>query len=300
MTRTPRLAAVLLFAVCVLAACGESDQYIAPIGAADPTASPSQAAANPPPTGVAPYRPGAVSPYPMRPPGAPGQSGLGYRPDPDLGAVGDLSRSLLRPGPYGGTMVEIDSAGSAAPDKVTHDYLIQLVKQTTVKGVTETGSHTFAGKGNGGCWKPQEIVDMTKREAKTHTAGTTAAVRFFFLDGTVCQGSGVLGMAYLAGSVAIFTGQVNSLATPTVPADTFMKAVTTHEFGHILGLVNLSYKSATNHEDAQHPHHSSNKASVMYWAIDQSNLIQQFLSGPPTTYDSDDQADLQGLRDGTY
>jgi hypothetical protein len=133
-----------------------------------------------------------------------------------------------------------------------------------------------------------------------HTGGDTAGLLFMFLDGTSCDGSGVLGLSFMAGSVAIFTAQVNSLATPTVSAAAFMQSVTTHELGHLCGLVNLVYKSKIDHEDPAHPGHSANNASVMYYAIDQGNLIQQFLQGPPLNFDGNDEADLQGLRDGTY
>jgi hypothetical protein len=213
--------------------------------------------------------------------------------------VGDLARGLLRPDPYSNIALEIDVAGNAEPGRVTRDYVKQVLKQATVKAVNESGGHAFAGVG-GGCWKSQDIFAVAGREARTHTGGSTVALRILFLDGSVCQGAGILGMAFRAGTVAIFTGQVSALATPTVGADVFLKAVTTHEVGHILGLVNIGYKSAQNHEDPQHAGHSSNKSSVMYYAIDQSNLIQQFVGGPPTTFDGDDQADLQGLRDGYY
>ena len=38
----------------------------------------------------------------------------------------------------------------------------------------------------------------------------------------------------------------------------------------------------------------------MYYAIEQGNLLQQLATGPPQAYDSDDEADLAGLRNGTY
>jgi hypothetical protein len=211
--------------------------------------------------------------------------------------VGDLARGYLQPAPYTSIALEIDAVASAVPDSVTRSYLVQLVRQETKKPVTETGSHLLTGK-SGTCWSQADIVALSTNEARTHTGGAVASLRLFFLDGSHCSGSAILGEAYRSGSIAIFTTQVNALATPTVSADTFMKAVTTHEFGHILALVNIGYKSPRNHEDAQHKGHSSNKNSVMYWAIDRSDLIQQFVSGPPIVFDADDEADLQDLRDG--
>ncbi len=121
-----------------------------------------------------------------------------------------------------------------------------------------------------------------------------------FLDGSYCSDANVLGLAFGATSMLVFSAQVEKLATVTVGPDQFMKSVANHEIGHIFQLVNIGYQSRINHEDPSHPHHSSNSQSVMYWAIDQGNLIQQFVQGPPETFDSDDEADLAGLRDGTY
>jgi len=130
-----------------------------------------------------------------------------------------------------------------------------------------------------------------------HTGGTEAALFMGFLDGSYCDNANVLGLAYGASAVVVFKDQVKG--TATIPADTFLKSVTLHEVGHILGLVGIGYRSRVAHEDPAHPHHSSDTNSVMYYAIEQGNLLQQFVSGPPLTFDSADETDLGGLRDGT-
>jgi hypothetical protein len=234
--------------------------------------------------GGAPYRPPT--------PAAPGRN---Y----DRAPVGDLARGLLRPAPYAKVAVEFDIAGGAAPSAAARARVLAVVKETTRKPVTDVGGRTLPSRGNG-CWKAQELFDLAAGGRRVATGGDTVSLDFLFLDGTSCAGSGVLGMAFSASAVAIFTGQVNSLATPTVPADAFMQAVTTHEYGHLLGMVNIGYTSSIKHEDAAHPGHSSNKQSVMYFAIDQTDLLAQFVNGPPVNFDSNDLADMQGLRDGTY
>lgn len=210
-----------------------------------------------------------------------------------------MARGFLRPAPYGRIAVEIDSAGDAAPSAAVVSNLTNTLGRESGKPVSQQGGHAFAGKGNG-CWSDQEVLASSRSQRRTHTSSGTAALFVMFLDGASCSSADYLGFAYGSTSMVIFTDRIRSLATPTVSADQFMKSVTTHELGHILGLVNIGYQSNINHEDGAHPHHSSNQASVMYWAIDQRNLVQQFVSGPPQNYDSNDEADLQGLRNGTY
>ena len=71
-------------------------------------------------------------------------------------------------------------------------------------------------------------------------------------------------------------------------------AVTMHEVGHLLGLVDLYLE--TGRADPEHPGHSRNTRSVMYWAVE-SNLVADLLTGgPPKDFDNDDLADLQSIR----
>ena len=77
------------------------------------------------------------------------------------------------------------------------------------------------------------------------------------------------------------------------------RAVSVHEAGHLLGLVNLVYTSNYDHEDPEHPHHSNNDNSVMYWAIE-SNDVGNFIFGTiPDEFDQYDKLDLQEMASGS-
>lgn len=225
-------------------------------------------------------------------------SGGNPGPNPDNGGLGTMSRAFLRPAPYTSIVVELASATGAAPGTTVENNLSAVLQKYSGKSVRHS-DHSFAGKGSGGCWNDQDIGQVAPQQRQTHTGNGAASLFMGFLDGKYCADANVLGLAYGASAVVIFTDQVKNLATPTVPASMFLESVTTHEVGHILGMVNIGYQSTIAHEDSAHPHHSSNSNSVMYYAIDQGNLIQSFVSGPPTTFDSSDEADLAGLRNGT-
>ena len=65
-----------------------------------------------------------------------------------------------------------------------------------------------------------------------------------------------------------------------------------------MGLVNIVYQSLVEHEDPDHPNHSNNDESVMYWAIESTN-IRNIISGDlPTEFDQDDLNDLTDMKTG--
>jgi hypothetical protein len=108
----------------------------------------------------------------------------------------------------------------------------------------------------------------------------------------------VLGVAVDASTVMIFVDNIkeseNLIQRPSW--ENIEASVTVHELGHLLGLVNLVYQSNVDHEDPDHPGHSSNDQSVMYWAIETSDISNILFGTLPNEFDSDDLSDLSNLK----
>jgi len=109
-------------------------------------------------------------------------------------------------------------------------------------------------------------------------------------------------LAALAQDLAAGGYLVMTLALPDLMAysittkspDVIEDACTMHESGHLLGLVDLVLN--TGRQDPEHPGHSRNRQSVMYYAVE-SGLVAQLLGGPPPTeFDDADRADLATIR----
>jgi hypothetical protein len=136
-------------------------------------------------------------------------------------------------------------------------------------------------------------------EAATHApdlpAGTLL-LQFAFVHGQSTQGDDVLGISLTGTFSAVFVDQVDDSATGLVSPAAIEQAVAVHELGHLLGLVDLYLH--TGRADPQHPGHSANRRSVMYWAVESSVVGDLLTGGPPQDFDADDLADLRRIAAG--
>ena len=117
----------------------------------------------------------------------------------------------------------------------------------------------------------------------------------------VYEEDSVLGVAVDASTVALFSDTIEEADGPfgRPSVEDVENSVLVHEVGHLLGLVNLVYQSPIDHEDPDHPGHSSNDESVMYWAVESADVSNFIFGTLPSDFDDDDRSDLAGLADGS-
>ena len=210
----------------------------------------------------------------------------------DPGGVGDLAAELLRPGNGNRIVVEVRAQAGAEPRAAALDHLIGVLRQASGKTVVEDGIDPLPE--GGPRWTAGSIARAADAAADHRQGGTQVVLRLLFLHGTFDGDDSVLGVSVRGDVAAVFTEQVDRagglLTAPAVVED----AVTMHEAGHLLGLVDLAID--TGRDDPEHPGHSTNQRSVMYWAVE-SDLIGQVLGGGiPTDFDAQDRADLARIR----
>ncbi|MFL6205590.1 MAG: hypothetical protein ACJ739_09580 [Acidimicrobiales bacterium] len=210
------------------------------------------------------------------------------------GGVGDLAGALLRPGNGDRIVVEVRAQAGAAPRAATLQHLVGVLHQVSGKAVAVDGVDPLAGGARD--WTSASIAAAADHTGAHGQGGTQVVVRLLFVHGTFEGDESVLGVSVRGDVAAIFTDQVDAasglLSDPAVVED----AVTMHESGHLLGLVDLAID--TGRDDPQHPGHSTDERSVMYWAVE-SDLIGEVLGGGiPTDFDARDRADLARIRAG--
>ena len=216
--------------------------------------------------------------------------------------VGSDAALFLRAAPYSKLVIEVGATSGAQPRQAAIDHLVAVMQDLTDKpgGITVVHGATLPAPGH-----PLTVDDVRALEDQGRTRfsfGDTAVFYYLVvsdpsaLDTSSAQ---VLGLAHRAASMVVFQGTIDKdsggIGQPS--PDVVESTVVAHEFGHVLGLVNLGAPMQTAHEDGAHPGHDVDQSCVMYWANNSSQLVANLLSGGVIPdFDANCRADLAALR----
>ncbi|MBV9986871.1 MAG: hypothetical protein JO301_04290 [Chitinophagaceae bacterium] len=120
----------------------------------------------------------------------------------------------------------------------------------------------------------QDVVNYEDKNRTVYTSGNSIGVWILFADADYTTAN-VGGVSFWNTSMVIFektiqarTGGIGQASRTKVESGTMM-----HEFGHLLGLVNLGTPMVKAHEDPSHTSHCSNTNCLMYYATQTSGLM---------------------------
>jgi predicted Zn-dependent protease with MMP-like domain len=217
------------------------------------------------------------------------------------GIPGGLTLACLSDDKYTSMVVEIDYEAGYMPEQSSTDLLKTRLEQVCDK---PQGIEVFLTETNfdhEGQWSASDVREKGWNEKSNNPqSDSTLYWQAIFPSGQYAN-DGVLGVAVDASTIAIFGEAVDDAEGPIFnrpSAEEIENSVLVHEFGHLLGLVNLVYQSPVEHEDEEHKGHSNNEDSVMYWAIESANIGNIITGELPDDFDDDDLNDLAGMLSG--
>ncbi len=201
---------------------------------------------------------------------------------------------FIRDDPYGALFIEIDHVAGEAPHSSATSLLQQRAGERLSKpdGMTVETSSFDGGRD---AWSVDDLKAAEDKNRDQRPGGNTMVLYVLYVDGEFEENSGVIGIHYGSTSVAIFKERIRSgsftgpLGLSVAEAE---QAVLVHEFGHAIGLVNRGIPMVEDHEDDEHPGHSDNSDSVMYWRVETSE-IGLITGGPSNQFDAQDIADIR-------
>jgi len=215
----------------------------------------------------------------------------------DFGPIGAMNHQYLQAEPFGRLIIEVDRAEGTSPRDSALNYMISQFANYADKssGIARGGDNTFPAQKDS--YTANDLVNIARQNRDNFSGSGDAVMHIIYLNGTYEPNESALAATINASTIVIFPQQINRASTLPFLTANYERAVLVHEMGHLWGLVNINYKSAINHEDPQHPNHSNNSNSVMYWAVESLSVRDVFSAGPPDTFD---EADIQSIKLGNY
>ena len=210
--------------------------------------------------------------------------------------TGECKYEILRGNEYSRLHIEVNYVTGNAPDSDALNLLKQRIKEVSDKSTVTVSQSSFGSTDNS--YTLEEIIELESSERTEFKEGNTFVVHILYLNGEYSDNSQALGIAYSGTSFVMFKEKIEDASFLLISSKDIEKAVIVHEFGHLLGLVNKGYQSPHDHEDPDHPHHSNNEESVMYWAIESQDIANQLDGEPPNNFDEYDLDDLSLLKQG--
>lgn len=132
-----------------------------------------------------------------------------------------------------------------------------------------------------------EVYDIEKANRTVYTSGSQLGIYLLFVDCKYTDATAI-GLAYKNTSMVLFgqTVHESSGAVGQIGRTKLETTVEEHEFGHLMGLVDLGSPMQVQHKDAS-SNHCSNTACLMYFATNLNNIL-----GPVAILDANCKNDL--------
>ncbi len=132
-----------------------------------------------------------------------------------------------------------------------------------------------------------DISDIEKKNRNVVTEKSTITAYILFVDGSYTESNAsrsILGVAYENSSMVIFENTIKQFSGGIgEPSESSLEsAVSLHELGHILGLVNNGSAMANDHQDNANGKHCNNSKCLMYFNAETSDIVGNLLGGIPT------------------
>ena len=208
-------------------------------------------------------------------------------------AVGFSANQLLSSGTYKSLKVEVQYMTGYAPDGAALNHLQNVLNTYLNKpsGIIIVTKEISASSST--VLSIDQVRTIEEQNRTVFTTGDQLGVYFLYTNGNFTDNN-VLGVAYRNTSMVLFGKKIhdNSGAIGQASRTKLEATVLEHEFGHILGLVDLGSTMQTNHKDASHGNHCSNTNCLMYYASETTDILGFLITGNIPAFDANCLADM--------
>lgn len=201
-------------------------------------------------------------------------------------ALGLSAGDILSSGTYPKMVVEFVYSEGFRPRQETLDFFSDFLNERVFKPGGITFTETVIDPPPGAPYNSQEIRDIEDANRTLYTTDDTIAIYVFFSNGSAfgdTQTGFTLGSAYQNTSMVVYEKTLRDIALNNTDFDLGALEDTTlrHEFGHILGLVNIQQDDIHDtHEDLDNLKHDVLDTCLMFFQAQSANnrMIEQMMA----------------------
>lgn len=218
--------------------------------------------------------------------------------------------AFLRADAASNLLIEVDAADGAGPSDAVLDAFGSVID-------------SVADKPEGVRWQRDEVLpshaempwtfgELQSLAASRASLDPGAGVRLhlLYVDGEYMNRN-VLGIVVSTDAIVMFRDTLRRVCERAILSplmreslcETAEISVLTHEFGHVIGLVNAGLPMVADHEDPEHPKHDRDPDCVMYFAYEGETGVENLLGGllggersGPLTYCDASLADIRAAQ----
>jgi hypothetical protein len=214
----------------------------------------------------------------------------GLTPDPNdkwayhRNNVGASANHLLSNKDFNRITVEILYMDGARPTNQSIDALETFIEESLHKGAGINIKLTEISDPGHQSYSIDDVIALEEDGRTEFSAGSKIAVSFLFINGASDRDDGdrrILGIAYYNTSMVIFHETIRDISGGVgQPSRTNVEqTVVNHEFGHILGLVDIGSPMQTDHIDEGRGAHCDNDECLMHYTMKSDDIVSVLLSG---------------------
>ena len=139
-----------------------------------------------------------------------------------------------------------------------------------------------------------QVKAIEEQNRTVYNTDTLIGVYLLYTNGNFTDDK-VLGAAYKNTSMVVFGKKIhdNSGGLGQANRTKLEATVLEHEFGHLLGLVDIGSPMQTNHKDAAHGNHCNNTNCLMYYAAETTDILGYLITGNIPPFDANCIADMK-------
>lgn len=208
--------------------------------------------------------------------------------------VGASANEMLSAATYTSMKIEIQYMPGYAPDAAAVNHLQNVLNTYLNKpgGITVVTKEIPASSLQ--TLSIDAVLNIERNNRTVFTNGSQIGLYALYTNGYYTDNQ-VLGAAYRNTSIVVFGKNIhdNSGGIGQANRTKLEATVLEHEFGHLLGLVDIGSPMQTNHKDPSHGSHCNNNSCLMYYASDTRDILGILITGNIPAFDANCIADMR-------